>query len=145
MESGTRIGEAARRQHDRSFKAKLVEQSLQSGASVAVIARHNGINANLLFKWRRDHRREAIAASMPTAGAAAPTVLLPVHVEPVTSVDARSAALEPTPTAEAVPGSRVSARGGVIEVEIAGALLRLRGGVDEAMLTSVLRALRQSA
>ena len=47
MESGTRIGEAARRHHDRSFKAGLVEQSLQPGASVAVIARNNGINANL--------------------------------------------------------------------------------------------------
>jgi len=143
MESGTRIGEPARRQHDRSFKANLVEQSLQPGASVAVIARHNGINANLLFKWRRDHRRKTIAASMPTAAAAAPTVLLPVHVEPVSRVGARSA-LEPTPTAEAVPGSRVAARGGVIEVEIAGALLRLRGAVDEAMLSSVVRALRQS-
>ena len=143
MESGTRIGEPARRQHDRSFKADLVEQSLQPGASVAVIARHNGINANLLFKWRRDHRRKTIAASVPTAAAPAPTVLLPVHVEPVTRVGARSA-LERTPTAEAVPGSRVAPRGGVIEVEIAGALLRLRGAVDEAMLSSVLRALRRS-
>ena len=142
MKSGTRIGEPARRQHDRSFKASLVEQSLQPGASVAVIARHNGINANLLFKWRRDHGRKAIAASMSTA--ATPTVLLPVHVEPVTRVGVRSA-LEPAPTAEAVPGSRVAARGGVIEVEIAGALLRLRGVVDETMLGSVLRALRQSA
>ena len=141
MESGTRIGEPARRQHDRSFKASLVEQSLQPGASVAVIARHNGINANLLFKWRRDHRRKTIATSLSTA--AAQSVLLPVHVEPVTRVGTRSA-LEPTPTAEAVPGSRVAARGGVIEVEIAGALLRLRGAVDEAMLSSVLRALRQS-
>ena len=141
MESGTRTGEPARRQHDRSFKANLVEQSLQPGASVAVIARHNGINANLLFKWRRDHGRKAIAASMSTA--ATPTVLLPVHVEPVTRVGVRSA-LEPAPTAEAVPGSRVAARGGVIEVEIAGALLRLRGAVDEAVLSSVLRALRQS-
>jgi len=141
MKSGTRIGEPARRQHDRSFKASLVEQSLQPGASVAVIARHNGINANLLFKWRRDHGRKAIAASMSTA--ATPTVLLPVHVEPVTRVGVRSA-LEPAPTAEAVPGSRVAARGGVIEVEIAGALLRLRGAVDEAVLSSVLRALRQS-
>ena len=140
MKSGTRIGEPARRQHDRSFKASLVEQSLQPGASVAVIARHNGINANLLFKWRRDHGRKAIAASMSTA--ATPTVLLPVHVEPVTRVGVRSA-LEPAPTAEAVPGSRVAARGGVIEVEIAGALLRLRGAVDEAMLSSVVRALRQ--
>ena len=143
MKSGTRIGEPARRQHDRSFKASLVEQSLQPGASVAVIARHNGINANLLFKWRRDHSRKMIAVSLPTAGAAAATVLLPVHVEPVTRVAARPA-LEPTPTAEAVPGSRAAARGGVIEVEIAGALLRLRGAVDEAMLNSVLRALRQS-
>jgi transposase len=142
MESGTRIGEPARRQHDRSFKANLVEQSLQPGASVAVIARHNGINANLLFKWRRDHERETNGASMKSP-APAPTVLLPVHVEPVTRVAARSA-LEPTPTAEAVPGSRAATRGGVIEVEIAGALLRLRGAVDEAMLNSVLRALRQS-
>ena len=141
MKSGTRIGEPARRQHDRSFKASLVEQSLQPGASVAVIARHNGINANLLFKWRRDHRRKTIATSLSTA--AAQSVLLPVHVEPVTRVGARSA-LEPTPTAEAVPGSRVAARGGVIEVEIAGALLRLRGAVDEAMLSSVVRALRRS-
>lgn len=143
MESGTRIGEPARRQHDRSFKASLVEQSLQPGASVAVIARNNGINANLLFKWRRDHGRKTTATSLSTAAAAAPTVLLPVHVEPVTRVGARSA-LEPTPTVEAAPGSRVAARGGVIEVEIAGALLRLRGAVDEAMLNSVLRALRQS-
>lgn len=145
MESGTRIGEPARRQHDRSFKANLVEQSLQPGASVAVIARHNGINANLLFKWRRDHRRKTIAGSVPTAGAAAPapTVLLPVHVEPVTRVGARSA-LEPTPTAEAVPGSRVAARGGVIELEFAGAQLRVRGAVDEVALCSVLRALRRS-
>ena len=143
MESGTRIGEPARRQHDRSFKANLVEQSLQPSASVAVIARHNGINANLLFKWRRDHERKTNGASMPKAPAPAPTVLLPVHVAPVTRVAARSA-LEPMPTAEAVPGSRAATRGGVIEVEIAGALLRLRGAVDEAMLNSVLRALRQS-
>ena len=143
MESGTRIGEPARRQHDRSFKANLVEQSLQPGASVAVIARHNGINANLLFKWRRDHRRKTIAASMPRAAAAAQSVLLPVHVEPMTR-GGTSSALEPTPTAEVGPGSRVAARGGVIEVEVAGALLRLRGGVDELMLSSVLRALRQS-
>ena len=70
-------------------------QSLQPGASVAVIARNNGINANLLLKWRRAHGRKTTATSLSTAAAAAPTVLLPVHVEPVTTVGARSA-LEPT-------------------------------------------------
>jgi transposase len=34
---------------------------------------------------------------------------------------------------------------GVIELDIAGAPLRLRGLVDEASLCSVLRALRRSA
>ena len=142
MESGTRIVEVTRRQHDRSFKAGLVEQSLQPGASVAVIARNNGINANLLFKWRRDHKRKTIAASMPTAPA--PTVLLPVHIESVTKVDT-SSVLEPIPPAEMVPCSRAAARGSVIELEIAGAQLRVRGAVDEAALRSVLRALRHSA
>ena len=48
-------------------------------------------------------------------------------------------------TAPAVSGVNRNARPGVIEVEIAGAQLRLRGAVDETMLSSVLRALRQSA
>ena len=142
MKSGTRIGEPARRQHDRSFKAGLVEQSLQPGASVAVIARNNGINANLLFKWRRDHKRETIAASMPTP--LSPTVLLPVHVEPAPLASSGSA-MASTLTAGMVPGNRPAARNGVIELEFAGAQLRLRGAVDEAALCSVLRALRQSA
>ena len=143
MESGTRLGEPARRQHDRSFKAELVEQSLQPGASVAVIARNNGINANLLFKWRRDHKHKTSSASMPKAPAPAATVLLPVHVEPATRVGTNSA-LEPTRTAEMLPGNRAATRSGVIELEFAGAQLRVRGAVDEAALCSVLRALRRS-
>jgi transposase len=142
MESGRRIGEPTRRQHDRSFKADLVEQSLQPGASVAVIARKNGINANLLFKWRRDHKHKTIAASVPKAPA--PVVLLPVHVEPASSVG-MSSTPGPTPITEMVSGSRAAARSGVIELDFAGAQMRLRGAVDEAALCIVLRALRQSA
>jgi transposase len=33
------------------FKRQLVEQTLEPGASVALIARRNEVNANLLFKW----------------------------------------------------------------------------------------------
>ena len=142
MKSGTRIGEPTRRQHDRSFKAGLVEQSLQPGASVAVIARNNGINANLLFKWRRDHKRETMAASMPTP--LSPTVLVPVRIEPASLVSLGST-MDSTSTAGTVPSSRPVARSGVIEIEFAGAQLRVRGAVDEAALCSVLRALRQSA
>ncbi len=127
--------EPARRQHDRSFKAELVRQSLQPGASVAAIALQNGINANLLFKWKREHRREAVAASTSA-------MLVPVQVVPAAESHSGSD-VAPMSAASAVAISR-AARAGVIELEIAGAHLRLRGAVDEASLCSVLRALRQS-
>ena len=142
MKSEVRIGVAARRQHDRSFKAGLVEQSLQPGASVAVIARNNDINANLLLKWLRDHKGKTIAST--TASMPMQAVLVPVYVEPASMASA-SSAIEPTSTAAIVPCSRPTVRSGVIEIEMAGAQLRLRGSVDEAALCSVLRALRQSA
>ena len=124
-------GESAqkRRVHDRGFKDDLVAQSLVPGASVAAIAMKGGINANLLFKWRREHveAKDAVARAGAT--------LLPVCVLPDV------AAMPPSkPTAAVNRG----ARPGVIELEIAGAQLRLRGAIDEAMLSSVLRALRQS-
>ena len=122
-----------RRQHDRAFKADLVEQSLRPGASVSAIALASGINANLLFKWRRDHVR---AHGSPLLEAA---TLLPVCVIPPVNTTTQT---QPLP--ETAAANRPS-RPGVIELEIAGAQLRLRGGVDEAMLSSVLRALRQSA
>lgn len=61
--------------------------------------------------------------------------LLPVCVIPDVSV---------LPSSPPIAAVNRSARPGVIELEIAGAQLRLRGTVDEAMLSSVLRALRRS-
>lgn len=136
MKSESEIAEPVRRQHDRAFKAELVRQSLQPGASVAAIALRNGVNANLLFKWRRDHRRAAMSSAT-----AQPAVLLPVRVVQPPEV---SPNLPPLSNESMLPTNR-GTRAGVIELEIAGAQLRLRGAVDEASLCSVLRALRQSA
>jgi transposase len=130
-----RTGESTRRRrnHEQEFKDDLIAQSLVPGASVSAIAMNGGINTNLLFKWRREHVRAKVAPE-PATG-----TLLPVCVIP----DADPAPTSQPPT---VGGSAVNrgARPGVIEVEIAGAQLRLRGTVDESMLISVLRALRQS-
>ncbi|NLS55057.1 transposase, partial [Hafnia alvei] len=41
----------------REFKIALVERSLQPDVSVALLARENGINANLLFNWRHLYRK----------------------------------------------------------------------------------------
>lgn len=131
MKSEQDAGKASRRQHDQAFKQDLVRQSLEPGASVSAIALRSGINANMLFKWRREHRR--------LNGSPQPAVLLPVQVTPDVEVQAH------VPSPAVAPPSRPPARGGVIELEIAGAQLRLRGPVDEDSLRSVLRALRHSA
>ena len=133
MKSEQEPGKAGRRQHDRAFKEDLVRQSLEAGASVSAIALRNGINANMLFKWRREHLRAAVRP------ATVPAVLLPVELEQRTEVVAM-----PAPAAPVPPPSKPVPRNGVIELEIGGVQMRLRGAVDEASLCSVLRALRQA-
>ena len=134
MKDQTRVSGRTRRLHDRAFKDELITQSLVPGASVAGIAMKGGINANLLFKWRREHVR-AMAVSAPTAVKLLPVCVIPETASPTTV----------QPTAPVVRAINRSSSPGVIEVEIAGAQLRLRGAVDETALSSVLRALRQSA
>ncbi len=46
-----------RRQYTAAFRRELVERCLQPGASVSGIALENGINANVVFRWRREHLR----------------------------------------------------------------------------------------
>jgi transposase-like protein len=63
MKDQSRESARTRRLHDRSFKDDMVAQSLFPGASVAAIAMKGGINANLLFKWRRAHVRATDAVA----------------------------------------------------------------------------------
>jgi transposase len=134
LKDQTRGSTRRRRLHDRAFKDDPTALSLVAGASVAAIAMKGGINANLPFKWRREH-----VLATPQAAPAAAT-LLPVCVLPDVTPT-------PTPQPIAAVGPVVSrhTRVGVIEVEIAGAQLRLRGAGDEEMLLGVLRALRRNA
>lgn len=123
-----------RRRHSDAFKQALVERSLVAGASVAAIAQDAGINANLLFNWRRLHLQSMTATS---ADDSHDLVLLPVTVvEP-----------EPASPACATQPAATAARTatGTIEISIRGAMVRLRGTVDEVSLSTVLRALAGNA
>ena len=42
-----------RRAHSAEFRAGILQACRQSGASVAAIALRNGLNANLVHRWRR--------------------------------------------------------------------------------------------
>lgn len=103
-----------------TFKAWLVEQAGKPGMSVAGLALRHGVNANQLRRWMR--------LAEPYVNERVP-VLLPVHIER-TQVPA-------TPT---VPVS--SATAAPIEIEVAGAVVRVYEGVDARRLRMVLDALR---
>jgi transposase len=98
-----RVTRDTRRKHSDALKLELVERSLQPGASVSALAQEHGINANLLFNWRRLHLR-ALGVDV---SAITPPTLLPVTVQPDT----------PAPT---------TAQGGTQSPRILRRLLRLR-------------------
>ena len=65
-----RIPIKRRRRHSSRFKAQVLKEALQPGISVAAIARHHNLNANLVHKWKKDLLREdspteAIPAFIP--------------------------------------------------------------------------------
>lgn len=88
----------ARTRYSREFKEELVRQSLQPGTSVAYIARENGINANLLFKWKNDLQEEALATDSVPEGEPLPVELtsVPEPVIPATNPFWRDMANKPT-------------------------------------------------
>jgi transposase len=125
-----------RRRHADAFKQALVERSLVPGASVAAIAQEAGINANLLFNWRRLHLQSMASASARESRA---PVLLPVTVVESTPTSAAPTLVTPPPA----PAARAPV--GSIEIHVRGAVVRVRGNVDEASLRTVLRALTSTA
>ncbi len=122
--SETPPGRQRRRRYDAAFKRAIVEQTLAPGASVARIAREHDINANQLFKWRRQFLLERSAAS----GAGEPTPSA-ISLLPVTVVEDETAA---TPSSS-----------GQIEIQLAGGTVRIQGTVDKTMLQVLLSSLRR--
>lgn len=52
-----------RRSYSKDFKAQLIAESRQPGASIASVALAHGVNANLLHKWIRAERAVAAACT----------------------------------------------------------------------------------
>jgi transposase len=116
-------GPERRRRWSAEDKARIVEESLVPGVRVADVARRWQLCPQQVFAWRREAR--ATMAKKPAMSPAAAFV-------PIVSEDAPAAV-----ATRAVP---------VIEVKLAGAVVRVVGGQDDgAQLTAVLRAVRASA
>ncbi|MCP3713682.1 transposase [Paraburkholderia sp. CNPSo 3274] len=121
---GTRTG---RPNYPRELRERLAAAACEPGVSVAKLARENGINANMLFTWRRRYLADQQARS---AG------LIPVVL--LSDTPAEVIASAPVEAQSAKPVSPV----GTIEIRIGRAVVKVDGMVDADMLRIVLGSLR---
>src|SRR5438067_1885994 len=126
QEVGT--GRRPRRWRTLSEKRRIAELTLEPGASVALVARAHGVNANQVFKWRRALKRDEL--NEPTGSAA----LLPVMLS------APSVTVAPCQ----VDAREESASGGSIHIEFPGkAMISVERGADSSLLRAILESLRK--
>lgn len=158
-------GKRSRRSWSDEEKQRIVSEAVVPGASVADIARRHGINANLLFNWRK---MALAASSVATEVSTSAAHLRRDAVPPVTGVAAfipigvvdqmedGEAALTAGVASAMVGGtsSRRSApprpgmdeRPGVIEIELSdGTRLRVDAFVNERALRRVVAALKATS
>jgi transposase len=106
-------------------KRRIVEETLAPEASVAVIARRHGVNANQVFHWRKLYQAGLLETSRSEAE-------IGVRLLPVTVSD--EAADTTTPS---------ESRQGAINIEFPGrALVSFEGHVDPAIIRAMLECLR---
>lgn len=115
--------------HSLDFKRRLAQQACEAGVSVSSLAREHGINANMLFKWRRHYRQGLLEQPGKTVA------LLPVSVAPSSAPTAASTA-QPAVTLPA-PDSAA------IEIVFKDCTVRVEGAADMRTLRAVLALLRQ--
>jgi transposase len=125
IEVGAGSGPTKRVHRTAEEKRRIVEATLVPGASIARVARENGVNANQVFQWRYEHRK-----GVGWAASESRTELLPVTV----TADPDSVMM---PEAIPVSGSSVS-----IHIELPGrALVTVESGVDPTLVRAVLGSL----
>ena len=118
-----------RRRWSAADKARIVAEATAPGAVVSAVARRWQMHPQQVFAWRREAgcAERGLPSEAALADASAPA-FVPILTEAM--------AAEPAPATTSAP---------VIEVELAGAVVRVAAGVDTAQLTAVLRAIRASA
>ena len=125
-EQGVGTGRRPRRWRTISEKRRIAELTLEPDASVALVARAHGVNANQVFKWKRAFERGELVDSTATC-----TALLPVTV----AASNEAETLEPT-------NRHQCATSGSIHIEFPGrATLTVESGADPALLRSILESL----
>jgi transposase len=128
MDTYTQGVPAKRRYLALEEKRRIVEETFVDGASVARIAQAHGLNANLVFNWRRLHQKGLLTDRRAAK-------LLPVRV----SAEGSSGVVTPW-------GSTCEPRSsstGTIHIQLQKAQVRVEGVVNEGLVRVVLECLGQ--
>jgi transposase len=94
-------------------RRRIVEETMKPGASVALVARANDVNANQVFKWRRQYEQGRLELNKATT-------LLPVKIS------------DTHPQLESASRRKVSRTRtiGVIDIDLGHARVRIEGKAD---------------
>jgi transposase len=106
------------------FKQQVVQETLEPGTSVSVVARRHDMNANVVFEWKRLYREGKLKLPGVEAALTSSTELLPVNVIDLPLPMPRPAQLaaNESPSTGNVPPCVCE-----IEVEIGKRRVRIRG------------------
>jgi transposase len=122
-------GPGRRRRWSAEEKGRIVAETLEPRARVSEVARRWQVCPQQVFGWRREARQDMVAeASKPRARQTGDFVPIVSEAQPPATLTRKAEAAAP-----------------VIEVKLAGAVVRVSGLSDGAELTAVLRAIRASA
>ena len=103
------------------LRRQIVEETLKPGASVALVARTHGVNANQVLKWRRQYERGRLEVE-------ARTRLLPVKI----------AETLPRPILRRKHRPK---RSGIIDIDLGHARIRIEGTADPECVRAAIEGL----
>jgi transposase len=119
---GTPAG-VARRRRSIEEKRRIVEETLEAGASVARVARRHAVNANQVFYWRKKYHEGGLGKNPSSK-------LLPVTLSDISWSKSRRASGASSPSAV-----------GSMEIKLAKGTLRVAGNVDVVVLRTAIECL----
>ena len=112
-------GVGGRRSWSRDDKARIIAESFAARANVSAVARRYGLRPQQVYAWRRLARTGALVLPAEEEVGFVPVV--------ATGGDARSSA---------------PSQAGIVEIDVAGTVIRAGPGVDWRHLRDVLRAVK---
>jgi transposase len=112
-----------RRRRSVEEKRRIVEETLEAGASVARVARRHAVNANQVFYWRKKYREGRLGKNQSSK-------LLPVTLSDISGSKSGRAGCASSPLAV-----------GTMEIKLAKGILRVAGNIDVVALRTAIECL----